>query len=79
MPSGIVRQSFCGISGLLPTELCHEAGLVRSDLFNAKYVPKLQKIQLEKVDFCHVKRGTISRTMWSTPIEFLTTNGVTLK
>jgi penicillin-binding protein 1B len=38
-PGGIVRRSFCSISGLLPSEACTKAGLVKSDLFNAKYVP----------------------------------------
>lgn len=39
-PDGIVSRSFCATSGLLPSKLCQEAGLVRSDLFNAKFVPK---------------------------------------
>lgn len=39
MPGGIVRRSFCGISGLLPSDACSKAGLVQTDLFNAKYVP----------------------------------------
>jgi len=38
-PEGVVRRSFCSISGLLPSEACSQAGLVKSDLFNAKYVP----------------------------------------
>jgi penicillin-binding protein 1B len=38
-PGGIVRRSFCSISGLLPSEACTKAGLVKTDLFNAKYVP----------------------------------------
>lgn len=39
MPGGIVRRSFCAISGMLPSEACANAGLVDTDLFNAKYVP----------------------------------------
>lgn len=39
MPGGIVRRSFCAISGLLPSDACAKAGLVESDLFNAKFVP----------------------------------------
>lgn len=39
MPGGIVRRSFCGVSGLLPSEACSQAGLVETDLFNSKYVP----------------------------------------
>jgi penicillin-binding protein 1B len=39
MPGGIVRRSYCSISGMLPSEACSQAGLVKSDLFNAKFVP----------------------------------------
>jgi penicillin-binding protein 1B len=39
MPDGIVQRSFCSLSGLLPSDGCSRAGLVKSDLFNAKYVP----------------------------------------
>ncbi|WP_099158792.1 transglycosylase domain-containing protein [Virgibacillus ndiopensis] len=38
-PDGIVSRSYCAISGMLPSDLCKKAGLVTSDLFNAKYVP----------------------------------------
>ncbi|ALX48376.1 transglycosylase domain-containing protein [Lentibacillus amyloliquefaciens] len=38
-PDGIVSRSYCAISGMLPSDLCKEAGLVQTDLFNAKYVP----------------------------------------
>jgi penicillin-binding protein 1B len=39
MPDGIVRRSYCVVSGLLPSTACSDAGLVESDYFNAKYVP----------------------------------------
>ncbi|HHY72649.1 MAG TPA: peptidoglycan glycosyltransferase [Bacillus bacterium] len=39
MPGGIVRKSYCAISGKLPSALCEKAGLVKSDLFIAKYAP----------------------------------------
>ncbi|MFE4704585.1 transglycosylase domain-containing protein [Peribacillus simplex] len=39
MPGGIVNRSFCGVSGLLPSSACQKAGLVKSDLFIAKYAP----------------------------------------
>lgn len=39
MPGGIVRRSYCAVSGLLPSDACTKAGLVETDLFNAKYVP----------------------------------------
>ncbi len=38
-PEGIVQRSYCAISGLLPSKLCQKAGLVKTDLFNSKYVP----------------------------------------
>ncbi|MFD1851846.1 transglycosylase domain-containing protein [Oceanobacillus bengalensis] len=38
-PEGIVSRSYCAISGMLPSELCAQAGLVKTDLFNAKFVP----------------------------------------
>ncbi|WP_174614060.1 transglycosylase domain-containing protein [Virgibacillus ihumii] len=38
-PGGIVSRSYCAISGKLPSDLCKQAGLVMTDLFNAKYAP----------------------------------------
>ncbi len=40
MPGGIVKRSYCAASGLLSTEACAKAGLVESDWFNAKFLPK---------------------------------------
>lgn len=39
-PEGIVSRSFCATSGLIPSKICQEAGLVLSDIFNAKFVPR---------------------------------------
>ena len=39
MPDGIVSRSFCALTGQLPSDACSNAGLVRTDLFNAKFVP----------------------------------------
>lgn len=39
MPEGIVKTSYCAVSGLLPSAACSKAGLVESDYFNAKDVP----------------------------------------
>ncbi|HEU5141004.1 MAG TPA: transglycosylase domain-containing protein [Bacillales bacterium] len=39
MPTGIVRRTVCKVTGMLPSDLCREAGLTVSDLFNAKYAP----------------------------------------
>jgi penicillin-binding protein len=38
-PDGIVERSYCAISGMLPSDLCEEVGLVKTDIFNEKYVP----------------------------------------
>src|SRR5690625_4050825 len=38
-PDGIVERSYCGVSGMLPSELCKKAGLISSDIYNAKHVP----------------------------------------
>lgn len=38
-PEGIVERSYCAISGLLPSDLCEKAGLVKSDIYNADHVP----------------------------------------
>lgn len=39
MPGGIVSRSLCAVSGLLASDACQKAGLVKTDLFIAKYVP----------------------------------------
>jgi penicillin-binding protein 1B len=39
MPGGIVRRSYCEASGLLPSTLCQELGLVKTDIFNINHVP----------------------------------------
>jgi penicillin-binding protein len=40
MPDGIVKLSYCAVSGLLPSKACSDAGLVESDYFNTKFAPK---------------------------------------
>lgn len=39
MPGGIVRRSYCAVSGLLPSAACAKAGLVESDYFKVNNVP----------------------------------------
>ena len=48
MPKGIVKQEFCTVSGLLPSDACREAGLVSSDYFIAEFVPKEEDNNLIK-------------------------------
>ncbi|RXT13502.1 transglycosylase domain-containing protein [Ammoniphilus sp. CFH 90114] len=38
-PQGIVSRAVCSVSGKLPTDLCHEAGTVVTEVFNQKFVP----------------------------------------
>src|SRR5699024_10806197 len=38
-PKGIVKEDYCAISGLAPSELCEDVGLVKSDIFDAKHKP----------------------------------------
>ncbi|WP_456273728.1 transglycosylase domain-containing protein [Bacillus sp. AK031] len=68
-PGGIVNRSFCGISGLLPSEACSQAGLVKSDLFNAQYVPNKTDDSLLKSRYVMIN-GDKYLALDSTPEEF---------
>lgn len=69
MPGGIVRRSFCAISGLLPSDACSRAGLVETDLFNAKYVPN--KVDDSLIEGKYVQIGDKKYlALESTPDEF---------
>ncbi|THE14783.1 penicillin-binding protein [Bacillus timonensis] len=70
MPGGIVSRSYCGISGLLPSDLCREAGLVQSDIYNAKYVPTKVDDNLVKGKYIEVD-GKAYRVPASAPQEFV--------
>ncbi|WP_257985046.1 transglycosylase domain-containing protein [Bacillus sp. T33-2] len=72
MPGGIVSRSYCTVSGLLPSQACSSAGLVKSDLFNAKFVPTKVDDSLVASKFVHVgdKRYL---ALDSTPAEFADT------
>ncbi|MBU9714673.1 transglycosylase domain-containing protein [Evansella tamaricis] len=76
-PGGIVRQSICGISGKLPSELCYEAGFVTTDLFNSKYVPTEVDDSLERVNYVRVDDEHY-KALETTPLEF-TNEGVSIK
>ncbi|MFJ7727242.1 transglycosylase domain-containing protein [Neobacillus sp. NPDC097160] len=39
MPEGIVKRSYCAVSGMLPSSACSKAGLIESDYFNVNDVP----------------------------------------
>ena len=70
MPGGIVRRSYCATSGLLPSDLCREAGLVKTDLFNAKNVPTKEDNSLEKGHYVVINnKKYIAKD--STPSDFI--------
>ncbi|WP_249872023.1 transglycosylase domain-containing protein [Oceanobacillus saliphilus] len=75
-PDGIVERSYCAISGMLPSELCEKAGLVKTDIFNSKFVPTEIDDSLITgnqviVDGKSVMAGP------NTPSEFVVGNGLT--
>ncbi|MCH1627576.1 transglycosylase domain-containing protein [Ferdinandcohnia quinoae] len=70
MPGGIVKRSYCGLSGLVPSALCSEAGLVESDYFNANYVPTKVDDNLVKGKYIAVD-GKAYRVPDSAPKEFV--------
>jgi len=72
MPGGIVKRSFCAVSGLLPSSACSKAGLVESDYFIAKYAPTKVDDSLVESKFVYVgdKRYL---ALDSTPAEFAET------
>ena len=39
MPGGIVKRTYCAVSGLLPSAACAKAGLTASDYYIAEYAP----------------------------------------
>ena len=77
-PEGIVTRSFCGLTGLAPTQACANAGLVRTDLFNEKFVPKKGDSHLKMESRRFVTVGNMKYlALNSTPSEFVET-GYTL-
>ncbi|WP_214481650.1 transglycosylase domain-containing protein [Bacillus sp. SM2101] len=69
MPGGIISRSYCAASGLLPSKACEEAGLIETDLFNAKYVPTKEDNSLEKANYVEIGEK-IYRALETTPEEF---------
>lgn len=75
-PDGIVERSYCAISGKLPSELCSRAGLVYTDLFNAKYVPTKTDDSLVTGSYVVVDGKAVIAGP-NTPSEFVNGNGLT--
>ncbi|KYG91475.1 peptidoglycan glycosyltransferase [[Bacillus] sp. KCTC 13219] len=77
-PANVVSASFCGISGLAPSEACSSAGLVRSDLFNRNvFVPSIPDDSLVSSASVNIDGKSYS-ALPSTPAEFVTMGGVGL-
>ncbi|ASK62937.1 penicillin-binding protein [Virgibacillus phasianinus] len=75
-PDGIVDKSYCAISGKLPSDLCSKAGLVYTDLFNAKYVPSKTDDSLITGSFVMVDGKAVVAGP-KTPKEFVNGDGLT--
>lgn len=74
-PDGIVEKSYCAISGMLPSDLCKQAGLVETDLFNEKYVPSKKDDSLMRGTHVTVNGKSVSAGA-DTPKEFTNGNGL---
>ncbi len=77
MPNGIVKRTICGISGKLASKACEQAGLVRTDLFNAKFAPDEEDDALESIRYV-VLNGINYLALDTTPTEF-TKKGLTFE
>ncbi|MFC4022508.1 transglycosylase domain-containing protein [Oceanobacillus longus] len=75
-PDGIVEKSYCAISGMLPSELCKKAGLVKTDIFNAKFVPTETDDSLTTGNQVIVNGKSVVAGP-NTPSEFTEGNGLT--
>jgi penicillin-binding protein len=69
VPAGIVKRSFCAVSGLLPSAACSRAGLVESDYFNADNVPTKQDDSLIAGNYVQIGDKKYL-ALDSTPAEF---------
>ncbi|MDY0405319.1 transglycosylase domain-containing protein [Virgibacillus sp. 179-BFC.A HS] len=74
-PDGIVHRSYCAVSGMLPSDLCSKAGLVKSDIFNAKYAPTKVDDSLIGGSFVQVNGRAVAAGP-KTPKEFVNGNGL---
>lgn len=74
-PDGIVERSYCAISGKLPSDLCERAGLVKTDLFNEKFVPTEVDDSLITGNQIRVNGRAVSVSP-DTPNEFTSSRGL---
>lgn len=76
MPGGIVRRAYCSVSGLVPSDSCQKAGLVRYDLYNTKFTPREEDRSLTNGRFVEIN-GKRYVALATTPREF-TKDGIIL-
>ncbi|SFM08972.1 penicillin-binding protein [Gracilibacillus orientalis] len=74
-PGGIVSRSYCAVSGLLPSDECSELGLVKTDIYNANYVPSKRDYSLIKENYATID-GNVVLSGEKTPDEFSDGDGV---
>ena len=75
MPGGIVNRSYCAVSGMAPSEACSKAGLIQSDIFNAKFVPSKVDDSLGSGRYV-MANGKSYLALPSTPEEFSETGAL---
>lgn len=74
-PKGVVSRSFCGISGLALSKVCSNAGLGKSDLFNANvFLPGKADDSIISGSYVSVK-GAKYLALPNTPAEFIVKGG----
>ncbi|MGG3625873.1 transglycosylase domain-containing protein [Bacillus gobiensis] len=71
-PNGLVRKSYCTLTGKLPSSLCQKAGLVSTDLFNSKYAPNQVDDSLTEGKFVYMD-GKAYKVPKNAPGEFVKT------
>ncbi|GGE77317.1 transglycosylase domain-containing protein [Priestia taiwanensis] len=70
MPSGIGKREICGISGLLPSEGCRQAGHVTNDYVNLKFLPTKADNTVKPENFVMIN-GKLYASLPTTPSEFI--------
>ncbi|WP_077621237.1 transglycosylase domain-containing protein [Sediminibacillus massiliensis] len=75
-PEGITERSYCQTSGMAPSGLCQEVGLVSSDIYNSKFVPDEKDNSLISGNFVKIDGKAVAAGD-DTPSEYTSGNGVT--
>jgi penicillin-binding protein 1B len=70
MPGKIIRRTYCKASGLLPSDLCQELGLIDTDIFDFDNVPTEEDNSFAK-GFVTYANGKTYLPNELTPLEFI--------